>query len=63
MELLKFICLLLDSALELIELDWNVMAFVHKHRLLKQSIRIRTTTGGWFCGLVSVYLTKVTLYV
>ena len=50
----------MDSALELIELDWNVMAFVHMHCLLKQSIRIRTTTGGWFCGLVSVYLTKAT---
>ncbi|RVW92853.1 hypothetical protein CK203_040408, partial [Vitis vinifera] len=38
----------MDSALELIELDWNVMAFVHMHCLLKQSIRIRTSTGGWF---------------
>ena len=46
MELLKFICLLLDSALELIGLDWNVMAFVHMHCLLKQSIRILTSIGG-----------------
>ncbi|CBI24296.3 unnamed protein product, partial [Vitis vinifera] len=39
----------MDSALELIELDWNVMAFVHMHCLLKQSTRIRTSTVGWFC--------------